>query len=318
MLADSLSLDPLRDWWPRYLFHTTELRNAIAILDSGQLLSREDAGDEMAWDNANPKIIGHTPDAVKQMARFYFRPRTPTTYNIEGFRTQPNRYLQAYCPLPVMLVLPALPILTETGTRFSNGNCSSRDTRIGEDAAFFLSLPFGDIYHDAPWQSEDADRIRHHRQAEVLVPSPFNIRSHRLQIRVRSIAERETLLSLLRPTTAKRYRDDIQVSSKAPLFHKLWSYIESVSAFDSELTIRFNESTSDRNDFHIRLLFSTPDGAFLADVETSRPTIQPLRVSLANRALKQPFHLRIELEGDVAYSSVLDPRPQQIVQVRPH
>lgn len=316
-LAESLSLDPLRAWWPNYLFHTTELRNAVAILDSSQLLSREDIGDDMAWDNANREIIGQTPDAVKQMARFYFRPRTPTTYNIEGFRTRSNRYQQAYCPLPVMLVFPARPILTTAGTRFSDGNCSSRETRIGEDAAFFQSLPFSDIYHDAPWRSGEADRIRHHRQAEVLVPSPFDIRSHGLRARVRSIAERETLLSLLRPATADRYRNRIEVSSKAPLFHKLWTYIESVSALDDRLTIRFNESTSDRSDFHIRLLFSTLEGVEITELEISRPTIEPLRVSLGNSALKRSFHLRIELEGDMAYSSVLDPRPQQIVRVHP-
>lgn len=315
-LADSLSLDPLRAWWPDYLFHTTELRNAVAILESGKLLSRADAGNDMEWDNANAEIIGHTPDWVKRRARFYFRPRTPMAHNNEGFRTAPNRHVQAYCPFPVMLIFPAQPILTATGTRFADGNCSNREMRNGDDAAFFRALPFADIYHDGPWQPEEADRIRHHRQAEVLAPSPFDIREHRMQVRVRSVAERETLLSMLRPATADRYRKGIQVSSKAPLFFKRWTYIEAVQALGTSLIVRFNESTQDKNDFHIRLTFSTLEGDLITVSEVSSPTIEPLRMTIAGQALGQPFQLRIELDGDFAFQGALDPRPQQLVQAR--
>lgn len=308
-LAESLSLDPLRAWWPDYLFHTTELRNAVAILDSGELLSREDAGDDMAWDNANAEIIGHTPDWVKQMVRFYFRPRTPTTYSIEGFRTSPHRDPHAYCPLPVMFILPALPILTAEGTQFADGNCSSREMHHDDDAAFFQALPFADIYHDGPWQSEEAERIRHRRQAEVLTQSPFDIREHQPHVRVRSVAERETLLSSLRPATGERYRKIVQVSSKAPLFFKHWTYIESVQALGDSLIVRFNESTKDRNEFAIRLSFFSLDGTLLNVRHRHRQTIEPLKLSTEELIpTGEPYQLQIELEGHLAYSGMLDPR----------
>lgn len=313
-LATSVSLDPARAWWPDYLFHTTELRNAVEILESGKLLSRRDIGNNMSWENANHEIIDHTPPDVQQMARFYFRPRTPMTHNNEGFRTSANRHPHAYCPLPVVLVFRSIPILTARGTQFSDGNCSSGKTRRGETAEFLQSLPFDDIYHDTAWLSEESgNRIRHHRQAEVLVPSPFEIRPHQLQIRVRSTAERETLLSQLEHQTANRYRNQIQVANKAPLFHKQWTYIESVSALGNVLTIRFNESTADSNDFAIRFSFSSLDKTSQAESEIRQATTQPLQLSLRGSGLeKEPFRLRIDLDGDHAYSGMLDPRQQYL------
>lgn len=310
-LAVSLSLNPLQAWWPDFLFHTTELHNAVAILDSGFLLSREDVGDEMAWDNANSEIIAQTPDDVKQKVRFYFRPRTPMTHNNEGFRTERHRHPMAYCPFPVMLVLPSAPILTAAGTQFSDGNCKSRSTQRGHTAEFFRALPFADIYNDSQrLTNEEWERIKKRRQAEVLVPSPFAIRSEQIQIRVRSTAERETLLSQLQPATADRYRNQIQLSTrKVPLFHKRWSYIETVSALGDLLTIRFNESTEDRSEFAIRLSFFSLDGTPLSIHRRHRQTIQPLKLSTAELIPSdEPYHLQIELEGHLAYSGVLDPR----------
>ena len=264
----------------------------------------------MAWDNANHEIIDHTPEWLKQQTRFYFRPRTPMTHNNEGFRTEQHRHPMAYCPFPVMLALPSAPILTSVGTQFSDGNCKSRSTHRGHTAEFFRALPFADIYNDSQrLTNEEWERIKKRRQAEVLVPSPFDIRSQRLQIRVRSTAERETLLSQLRPETADRYRNQLQLSSKAPLFHKRWSYIETVNALGDLLTIRFNESTEDRSEFSIRLSFFSLDGNPLSIHRRHRQTIQPLKLSTAELIpTGEPYQLQIELEGHLAYSGVLDPR----------
>ncbi len=45
-LAERLHLDSTHSWWPHFLFHTTDLENAIEILESGVLLSRRDAGHD--------------------------------------------------------------------------------------------------------------------------------------------------------------------------------------------------------------------------------------------------------------------------------
>lgn len=311
-LAETLELDSARAWWPEYLFHTTEVLNAINILESEQLLSREDVGDDMRWENANRGIIGQTPEDIRHMARFYFRPRTPMTHNNEGFRTLVNRHPHAYCPFPVMLIFRSAPILTLEGTAFSNGNCSARETTVGTTADFLEMLPFADIYHDSAWaQGEEGRRIRHHRQAEVLVPSPFLFGATRPHVRVRSVAERETLLSLLSAETLARYRGRIQVSSKQRLFYKQWTYIESVALVRNRLTIRFNESTEDTNEFSIRLQFFALDGAPISERMGRGATIEPLTLTLPGGDLSErPFRLEIEIEGALAYRGVLDPRTQ--------
>jgi hypothetical protein len=66
--------------------------NAIKILESGQLLSRKkliEAG-EMITDNASAEVIDNTDEAWKGYVRLYFRPRTPTQHNNQGFRPEPH------------------------------------------------------------------------------------------------------------------------------------------------------------------------------------------------------------------------------------
>ncbi|HET9662197.1 MAG TPA: hypothetical protein VFP05_17865, partial [Thermomicrobiales bacterium] len=112
----------------------------------------------------------------------------------------------------------------------------------------------------------------------------------------------------------EHYRNTIQISNQAPLFHKNWTYIESTSALEDALTIRFNASTQERNSFHIRMTFSKPDGRVVTVREGVSPAFGSLRVSLSERDLREPFHLRIELDGDLAFSGMLDPRTDQIVR----
>ena len=253
------------------------------------------------------------------MARFYFRPRTPMTHNNEGFRTHRYRDPEAYCPMPIALVFPSLPILTAEGTEFSDGNCATSGTRRAGSAAFLESLPFADIYHDSSRPPGEAgERIKHRRQSEILVPSPFDIRRHRFQIRVRSAAERETLLTSLRPQVANRYRGRVQVATRAPLFHRLWSLIESVKLVDEQLTIRFNALTEDRSKFDMRFSILSLDGRETETRSLQRDTVNPLTLLLNESAIaKERFGLRIELEGNLAYSGVLDPRPQMIFGAGP-
>src|SRR5215207_7521202 len=67
---------------PNYLFHLTQLDNAVSILRMGRLLSRQRA-TELSLDlaeNASPEIIEQTPAHIHQYVRMYFRPRTPTFF----------------------------------------------------------------------------------------------------------------------------------------------------------------------------------------------------------------------------------------------
>ena len=73
--------------WPDFLFHFTAIENVVSILKHG-LLSRAEArrqGIDFA-SSASSKIIGQTDATLTDYVRLYFRPRTPTTYRMEGFK----------------------------------------------------------------------------------------------------------------------------------------------------------------------------------------------------------------------------------------
>jgi hypothetical protein len=49
-------------WWPKYVYHFTDVRNAANILEDGILYSRAEASRlaRMMVDNASPEIIAQT------------------------------------------------------------------------------------------------------------------------------------------------------------------------------------------------------------------------------------------------------------------
>lgn len=50
------------EWWPRYVYHFTDLQNAASILTDGILFSRSEAEKRrrMVVDNASPDVITQT------------------------------------------------------------------------------------------------------------------------------------------------------------------------------------------------------------------------------------------------------------------
>ena len=88
-------------YWADYLFHFTDMKNALKILECERVFCRWVVVDQnlMQSDNASQKIIEQTYEGVKNYARFYFRPQTSTQYQIEGLRADMSK--DAHCPKPV-------------------------------------------------------------------------------------------------------------------------------------------------------------------------------------------------------------------------
>src|SRR4051812_16057251 len=109
-LRQSPWLGPARQWWPKFLFHFASL-DRVQILETGKLLCR--SRKPMARDTATPAVMSRTSDAWKDHVRLYFRPRTPTQFQIEGFRA-PSDYgsLGQHMPVPVFFLFDAKEILT--------------------------------------------------------------------------------------------------------------------------------------------------------------------------------------------------------------
>lgn len=131
-------------WWPRYLYHFTDVQNAANILQTGYLYSRHEAQRQgmMTVDNASPTVIQQTLAEHYQYVRLYFRPRTPTQYLNEGIRPLSQRELGgAHCPVPVFFCFDALSVLSQSETLFSNGNMGSNRVEYDNSRDFFLSIP---------------------------------------------------------------------------------------------------------------------------------------------------------------------------------
>ena len=203
---DSLSstawIDPARSWWPRHLFHCTDILNVVNILKAGELLSRIRAkrSDILAKDIAAPAIIDATSEEMQDYVRLYFRPRTPTQYNNEGFRPIDSIRLGAHCPVPIYLLFDSIAVLSRQDCLFTDGNVASGATPM-KTIDELVAMPFQHIYHDRRFDPAYRPKIVYHRNAEVLIPQRLDLRAVQ-NIFCRSQAEYETLLNLL-PTAAR-------------------------------------------------------------------------------------------------------------------
>ena len=87
-----------RIWWPKYFYHFTDIRNALEIIDKGWIYARHKATESklMHSDNASPSVILVSSSKIKDYARLYFRPKTPTQYHNEGYKPEEIRQSDIY------------------------------------------------------------------------------------------------------------------------------------------------------------------------------------------------------------------------------
>ena len=232
-----------RKWWPRYLFHCTDIQNIVNILKSGELLSRVQVQKtgSLRTDIASPEIIAVTPSEWQDYVRLYFRPRTPTQYRNEGFRPIGEKKLDAHCPVPVYLLFDAFSVLSRPDSLFTEGNLASSTipkSRIDE----LIDMPFQQIYHDSWLEEHEKQEIVYHRNAEVIIPNRLALDSVH-QIICRSQAEYQTLLDLLPSEVRKRWVPKIGVLPALALFNAKWTFVQQVDMTDKAILFRFNASS---------------------------------------------------------------------------
>ena len=137
-----------RSWWPNCLFHCTDIQNAINILRTGELLSREQVikDAQLQVDIASSVVIAQTSLDWQDYVRLYFRPKTPTQFRNEGFRPRGQRQLDAHCPVPVYFIFDAMAVLSRSDSIFMHGNLASGVKPCG-DIDDLANIPFELVYH---------------------------------------------------------------------------------------------------------------------------------------------------------------------------
>ena len=227
---------PFRSEWPSGIFRHDPLQNIAQVLNTGQLLSRAEAGNAMAIDAAEAEIVNRR-DEAHSFVRMYFRPRTPTQYRIEGIKKSTDPYRTAHIPMLGMMIFDATSLLTKVGVKFSSCNMQKDAVEVGEDENFFREkIDFSKVYHFGAHNDETITAIR---CAEVLLPSPLEISEILKFVYCRSNPEKETLAAMLTPETLRYWNSKIRVSDDLQVFEKRFPYVQSVSLSQEGLVARF-------------------------------------------------------------------------------
>lgn len=297
-----------RDWWPRFLYHYTDIQNAVRIVTQKKLLSRsklEQLG-QMAVDNASPEVLKNTRKKVKEFVRLYFRPRTPTQFHNEGIRPVGQRSaLGAHCPVPIFFLFDSEKFFRTTDCYFSEGNLASSACTASNSARVFKALPFDSIYHDGVIPPDGRRQVVFHRSAEVIVPDELSLATLRY-IFCRSPAEKETFLYLLPDAERTRWASKVVVDSKLNLFFRSGSFVESVRLTIERAIFTFSPDSQSPGPFDLH--YSMVDSATKAKYVLNREdymTSVPLRVKIPEEVIE--YVVELKLGADLAYTNKFAP-----------
>ena len=281
-------------WWPKYLFHFSDILNIIKILNEGCLYSRNIATEKglVVVDSASKSVLPSTNEWVLDYVRLYFRPKTPTLYLVEGFC--PNGICsekhKSHCPVPVYLLFNSVKVLSLSNIKFSNGNLASENPKIYDKVEDLPYLPFDLIYHDSFFNETLKRNIIYHRHAETIVPDYLPLDGFLSDIICRSEAERETLLNLLSDDMYKKYSGKIAVSSA--IFNCQRQYISKVSLYKDAIKIQYN-----KNSYHFCYSYKLE---FNNGERKSKKEEYPIR-SFKLQFQKDEYIFKIFIDNHIAY-----------------
>ena len=222
-----------RPWWPRFVYHYTDVTNAISVLNTGVLYSRAEAKVRrlMLNENANPEIIAGTELGHLDFVRLYFRPRTPAQYVNEGIKPLTDR-AKGHCPVPVFFVFDLVEVVGRDDARFSSGTLASHKHGHSDERDYFVNtIPWRDVYGDGVPRT---DAVKKARAAEVVIPRGLPIGPELKGIFCRSPAERVTLIDGLAHGVRAAWENKIRTGF-SDFFVRRHPYIVNVSGREGGL-----------------------------------------------------------------------------------
>lgn len=288
-----------RRHWPECLFHHAPLENALSILRTGMLRSRNDPDNSHPRDVAAQNVVEareHAHDRV----RLYFRPNTPTQYHIEGIRKPGECHFgdRAHAPVLVMFVLDAKRILTLPDIQFCDRNMQRADAMPDDSEAYFSSIPFDNVFHEGPHQN---DMITAHRCAEVLPSSPLPLDHCIRAIYFRSEPERDTLLHLL-GNDRQRWPNRFLIPDALKTFQKRHSFVQDIGLTPEGIFFLLNPR-HDRHGVDIRITVNDLVGNSVVQFHSANlPAAPPQGRWIYRHAFDAGvFVVRVEIDEHLAY-----------------
>lgn len=231
-------------WWPKFAFHYTDISNAINILKSGYLYSRNTANElqVMNNENANRQVIDMTNAEALSNVRFYFRPLTPTQYHNEGYKHRQIRYEEANVPIPIFFLFKLDKLLELRKLKFSTQSQSGYGAECFSGLREFEKLNFEQIYKSG--KMENPEEEKKFRQAELMYPVKMEVSDDLLYVIIcRNEVEKATLLNLLKEQDVdsfRKYKNRIKVN-KVDLFQKNGLFITNCNYHNNVFNINFSD-----------------------------------------------------------------------------
>jgi hypothetical protein len=305
LFLDNLStqswLKGSRENWTSYVYHFTDVRNAVEILKSGKLLCRAelDRRKAMVVDNASRIVIANTASHVHDYVRLYFRPQTPTQYRNEGIRPKAQQSLESHCPIPIFFLFDAKEILTRSDSSFSDGNLAA-GASLHNTADALANFNFRDIYHIGSIPEYAKKNIIYHRNAEVVVHNELDLSSLKF-IFCRSRAEKDTFLHLLPTEKFKEWQRKVLVDSKSQFYHRKWSFVESVEMTTERVTFTFSPDTLTPGTFQARLIFTDQGTSKQYSYEQNKFMANGKTVAVVPEGVKR-YEVKLWLDEDLAFA----------------
>lgn len=304
-----------RRLWPRFLFHYTDLRNAVSILNDGYLYSRKyvEENEKLRVSSGSWDVLDRTDPYFKTCARLYFRPKTPTQFHVEGIRSNKTlsgaKFKDAHCPVMVFFLFDAAEVLSRVDCEFSDGNLSSPIAKLFSNADDLRKLPWKIIYHQGSLDLTRSDRaeIIIRRNAEVIVKDKLSLSSLRY-IYCRSAAEKDTLLNLLSDDIRKTYQPKVVSTTRSLLFFREHTFLENVRLASENAGFQFSPESRSPGPF--RLLLEVDYGnlvpSTLEDNKFVLKSSAPWGVKFKNPI--NAYTITLYLDGYLAYSNSFSER----------
>lgn len=188
----SVSVSP----WAGFIYHFTHLENAISIIKSRKILSRSKANFK---DSAGSSFINTTLDEIKNFARFYFRPLTPTQYYNEGLGRITKNGDLPQCPVMIFFKFDLKEVLEKNENKcfVSNGNLRHYPTtKFGNTYEFLKSFDFKNLF--CKYGECEHSSFINASQQEFVIRDEFNF-SHfeNFKIICRTDTDKEALINLI-------------------------------------------------------------------------------------------------------------------------
>lgn len=295
-----------RSQWSGSIYHFTHITNAVNVINSKKILSRNKAL-QSSFSDAAGNVVS-IKDTAHSYARFYFRPQTPTQFYNEclgkdnssgrmGLTKKHGDWVEEWksdfpkaqnlglpkCPIPVFFkfdineVLNTFPALCE----ISDGNMQKSNTRKGHISQMLHRFSFDDVYSTIDNTSDrDWKTYLDKSQQEFLIKNELDFsKLKNIEIIVRTEEDKQQLINLV----------DSNIESIVTVDQNQECYHNNNKVIDYEIN---------NNEFHIQSDYQgngSQSGEFWLDSESDYEIVSGKENVLYMKDKKLVFYPEIEL-----------------------